>query len=104
MLKHTKNAVTLLGKLIHAARSDHSFSQAELAERLGVTRQTVIAIEKGDSKVMIGTVFEAAYILGIPIFSEDDKSLSKWQTLLSGFSGLLPKRSHRKKPKVSNDF
>lgn len=104
MLKYTKNALVTLGKLIHAARSDRAFSQAELAERLGVARQTVIAIEKGDSAVAIGTVFEAAFLLGIPLFSDNQQQLSKWQTILTGFSALLPKRTRQKKQKVSDDF
>src|SRR3990167_5556948 len=102
--QYTKNALKTLGKLIQVTRQERAFSQAELAERLNVTRQTVIAIEKGDRTVSIGTVFEAAYLLAIPLFSEDDQSLSKWQTILSGFSALLTKKTHHKKQKVSDDF
>ena len=75
----------------------------KLAEKIGVTRQTVIAIEKGDSKVMIGTVFEAAYVLDIPIFSETADQLLKWQAVLDGFSAVFPKRVHVKK-QVDDDF
>ena len=102
--KHTKTVLKTLSRLIQVARQERAFSQAELAERLNVTRQTVIAIEKGDRTVSIGTVFEAAHLLGIPLFSEEDQQLSKWQTVLTGFSALLPKRTHHKKPKVSDDF
>lgn len=102
--QYTKNALKTLGKLIQVARQERAFSQAELAERLNVTRQTVIAIEKGDQKVSIGTAFEAAHLLAIPLFSKDDQPLSQWQTVLSGFSALLPKRTYHKKQKVSDDF
>lgn len=102
--KLTEKTLKILGTLIKVARRDRAFSQLELAKRLKVTRQTLIAIEKGDPKVSVGTVFEAAYVLGIPLFSEDNDHLSKWQTILSGFSALLPDRTRRKKQKVGDDF
>ena|SRR3990167_2232446 len=105
MISHlTHKTLKTLGRLIQVARRDRSVSQANLAERLGVTRQTVLAIEKGDSKVAIGTVFEAAYILGIPLFATDKDSISKWQAVLINFSGILPKRARSKKQKISDDF
>ncbi len=33
---------------VHALRSARSLTQEELADRVGVTRQTIIAIEKGN--------------------------------------------------------
>ena len=100
----TRKAITTLGILIRTARRERTFSQAALAERVGVTRQTIIAIEKGDPNVSIGTLFEAAYILGIPLFSEDSQQLSKWQNVLTEFSALLPKKTRQKKQRVSDDF
>jgi len=102
--RFSHKALKVLGSLIRTARIDRTFSQAALAERLDVTRQTVIAIEKGDPKVSIGTVFECAYVLGIPLFSENDQQLSRWQTTLSEFSGLLPKKTRQKKQRMSDDF
>ena len=100
----TGKALKTLGKLIQVARRKQSVSQAALAERLGVTRQTIIALEKGDSKVAVGTVFEAAYIVGIPIFSDDKQQLSKWQSILTDFSGLLSQKTRQKKQIISDDF
>ena len=102
--KSTRQLLHLLGQLVHTTRQERAISQAELAVRLNVSRQTVIAIEKGSHKVAIGTVFEAAHLLGIPLFSEDNQKLSQWQTTLSEFSTLLPKRARQKKQRVSNDF
>lgn len=100
----TSQVLKTLGELIRVARTDRAHSQADLALRLRVTRQTVSAIERGDPTVAIGTVFEAAYLLGIPLFSHDKQQLSKWQAVLNEFSSLVPKRTHSKKPKVSDDF
>ena len=54
-----------VGAMIEAARLERGMSQTELSRRLGVSRSTVIALEKGTAKVSEGTVFEAATIVGI---------------------------------------
>nr|WP_309223059.1 helix-turn-helix transcriptional regulator [Micromonospora sp. CP22] len=40
-------------------------TQAELAERLGVTRQTVIAIEQGRYSPSLEMAFRIAHVLGV---------------------------------------
>jgi putative transcriptional regulator len=42
-------------------------TQAELAERVGVTRQTVIAIEQGRYSPSLEMAFEIAHVLGVPL-------------------------------------
>ena len=100
----TKTVLALLGKLIKTARQERGMSQKELATRLDTSRQTVIALEKGNVNVNIGTVFEAAHIVGIPLLSDDKEKLNQWQAVLSGFTSLLPKRIHSKKVEIDNDF
>ena len=95
--KYTHNTLQAMGSLIKAARYARGFSQVMLANRLGVTRQTMMAIEKGSPTVSIGTLFEAAYLLDAPLFSKDNNSLLKWQS-------ILPKRVGQKKQKISDDF
>ncbi len=102
--RFSQKSLIALGDLIKVARQEHFFSQAAFSKRLCVTRQTIMAIEKGDPKVAIGTVFEAAYLLGVPLFAQDNDQLSKWQSVLADFSAILPKRTRRKKYKVNNDF
>lgn len=102
--RFSQHALKALGDLIKTTRKQQGESQAALAERLTVTRQTVISIEKGDPKVAIGTVFECAHILGIPLFSDDSQQLSQWQATLAAFSGVLPQKIRTKKTKVSDDF
>lgn len=38
----------IVANTIHAKRNESGWTQEELAERIGVTRQTIIAIEKGN--------------------------------------------------------
>ena len=42
-------------------------TQAELAESVGVTRQTVIAIEQGRYSPSLEMAFQIAHVLGVPL-------------------------------------
>lgn len=53
---------------IRALRFAHGeMTQAELAERLGVTRQTVIAIERGRYSPSLEMAFRIARVFGVPL-------------------------------------
>ena len=42
-------------------------TQAELAERVGVTRQTIIAIEQGRYSPSLEVAFQIARVFGVPL-------------------------------------
>jgi putative transcriptional regulator len=42
-------------------------SQAELGQRVGVTRQTIAAIEAGKYSPSLETAFRIAYVFGVPL-------------------------------------
>jgi putative transcriptional regulator len=42
-------------------------TQAELADRVGVTRQTIIAIEQGRYSPSLEMAFEIARVFGVPL-------------------------------------
>ena len=42
-------------------------TQAELAERVGVTRQTIIAIEQGRYSPSLEMAFQIAHVFGVPL-------------------------------------
>ena len=42
-------------------------TQADLAERIGVTRQTVIAIEQGKYSPSLELAFQIAAVFGVPL-------------------------------------
>jgi putative transcriptional regulator len=48
-------------------RGEQGWSQAELAERLNVTRQTVIALEKGKYDPSLPLAFRISHVFGLPI-------------------------------------
>jgi putative transcriptional regulator len=52
---------------IRELRSDHGWSQADLAERLDVSRQTVNAIETGKYDPSLPLAFKIARLFGLSI-------------------------------------
>ena len=53
---------------LRALRFRHGeMTQAELAQRLGVTRQTVIAIEQGRYSPSLEMAFQIAGVFGVPL-------------------------------------
>ena len=68
------------------------------------SRSTVISLEKGDPKVSVGTVFEAATTVGIPLLASDQRELDRLATTVANLTRVLPERSQRKKVAVTDDF
>ena len=60
-----KSLVTNSIRALRFARGE--MTQAELAERIGVTRQTVIAIEQGRYSPSLETAFQIALVFGVPL-------------------------------------
>ena len=59
---------TRITNSIRALRFAHGeMTQAELAERIGVTRQTVIAIEQGRYSPSLEMAFQIARVFGKPL-------------------------------------
>jgi putative transcriptional regulator len=63
MVKPT--SVTNSIRALRASRGE--MTQAELAERIGVTRQTVIAIEQGRYSPSLELAFQIARVLGVQL-------------------------------------
>lgn len=63
MVKPTR--VTNSIRALRAAHGD--MTQAELARRVGVTRQTLIAIEQGKYSPTLELAFQIARVFGVPL-------------------------------------
>ncbi|GJD92462.1 hypothetical protein BHAOGJBA_6016 [Methylobacterium hispanicum] len=57
-------SLRLLSERVRLARLRRNLSQAELAERMGVRRLTVVNLEKGRPGVTISTLLKALTVLG----------------------------------------
>lgn len=59
------NSITRLGDQLRIARKRRRMTQTEFAERLGVSRETVRRMERGDPGIAIGVILSAAWIFGL---------------------------------------
>jgi putative transcriptional regulator len=60
-----RSRVTNTIRALRFARGE--MTQAELARQIGVTRQTVIAIEQGRYSPSLETAFQIAHAFGVPL-------------------------------------
>jgi transcriptional regulator with XRE-family HTH domain len=96
-----KDAAEKLGLLVAIGRRERSWSQVELAERVGTSHVTIGRIERGHPSVALGLYFQAAVLTGVPLF--DTQPGGKVDTNTDRLRlALLPKRVNRRK--VDNDF
>lgn len=100
---YTREAAQLLGAQILQARRERRWSAQELADRVGITRVTLGKIERGDPAVGLGLAFEAATLVGVPLFREDH-SLSADADRARDRLALLPQRIRARKEPVKDDF
>lgn len=75
----------------------------ELAERVGVSAPTIIKVERGDPGVAIGTVFEAATLVGVPLFDEHPDVRRSYAAQKRAELALLPAAA-RARREVDDDF
>jgi transcriptional regulator with XRE-family HTH domain len=97
-------AAQLLGAQIQVARRERRWSQKDLAGRAGITTPTLSKIEKGDLGVAIGSVFEVAALVGVPLFYEDPVRLALDRDRTAARSALLPQRVRAPRREFHDDF
>lgn len=102
-LRTTRETARLLGGSIAVARRERHMTLAELAERVGVTSTTIRRIERGDLGVAVGSVLEAAAIVGVPLYGGDPALRRLEQRRVEERLALLPQRV-RVPARVDNDF
>lgn len=99
-------AIALLGRLIRLHRVEARVTAGELASRVGISRALLHRIERGDPSASVGAVFEAASVVGVPLF-EDGAGGATTGALLSRTERelkLLPKSVRRPTGQVFDDF
>jgi transcriptional regulator with XRE-family HTH domain len=99
----TIEAARLLGGHVAAARRERRWTLEELAERVGVTTQTMRKVERGALTVSVGVAFEAAAIVGVPLFSEDATRRQLEASRIDDRLAVLPK-AVREPRRVRDEF
>lgn len=102
--RYALEGLSLFGKTIRLGRMQHRLTAQELAERIGVSRSTLQRIEKGDPKVEIGLMFEAAAIVGVKLFDADDKAITALSDRTDDRIALLPKHVYKAGKQVVDEF
>ncbi len=101
--RYTLSALALLGEQTKLARKRRGWSEAEFAKRAGVDRGTVRNVEAGNPRVAIGTCLEIASLVGVPLFSEDQATISRELSRTSEMLALMPKKIQPKRS-IDDDF
>ncbi len=102
--RYTTDGIALLGKMIRLGRKQRKITQVELCERLGIARDTLQRLEKGDPKVEIGIVFEAATLVGVKLFDSDEKAVRQLSDQTDDRIAVLPKHVYKTGKKVVDEF
>lgn len=102
--RYTIEAIALLSKMIRHGRMRNRMTQAQLAERLGIARSTLQRLEKGDPKVEIGIMFEAAALLGIKLFDSEASGVQRLSEQMDDRIAVLPKHVYKPEKQVFDDF
>lgn len=102
--RYALESLVLMGKMIRLGRIQKRLTAQELAERIGVSRSTLQRIEKGDPKVEIGLMFEAAAIVGARLFDTDQKGITALSERTDDRIALLPKHVYKAGKQVIDEF
>ena len=100
----TRDTLTVLAQQIAAARRERQWTAENLAQRAGISRVTLSKIEHGDPKVAIGTVFEVATLLGVPLFGATRAEIAGLVERGRERLALLPERVREPKVEIDDDF
>lgn len=101
---YAREAARLLGAQVRLARRERRWSAQELAERAGITPPTLRKVERGDMGVALGTAFEVAALVGVPLFYDDRSKLSIDLDRTRDRAALLPRGVPSRARRVKDDF
>ena len=99
----TTEALRLLGARVRLGRSERRWTVAELAERVGVSEVTMLKVEHGDPGVRLGIAFEAAALVGVPLFDVEPSRRAMEASRTEDRLAVLPRRV-RKPTQIDDDF
>lgn len=103
-LPATQDALKVLGAQIAVARRELGWTAAELAERVGVSAPVISRIENGRPTTQVGTVFDAAVLCGVPLFTPDSAELNRLAASERNLVALLPSRVRQSPVTLPDDF
>ncbi|GAB3756822.1 helix-turn-helix transcriptional regulator [Microlunatus parietis] len=97
------DALAVLGSQVRLARHDRNWTAADLGARIGVTARTVTAIERGSPGVAVGTVFNAASVVGLQLFGAGEAGLARLRRQGEERVALIPSREYAPRSAKDDD-
>ncbi len=96
LLPNQRRTLETMGENIKYARLRRDLSSVQVAERAGISRTTLIKVEKGDEGVALGYYFRVLVVLGL---DKDFLQVAKDDTLGRALQDakLLPRERATKK-------
>ncbi|MGI8936696.1 MAG: helix-turn-helix domain-containing protein [Iamia sp.] len=85
-------AARALGAQVTAARRRRRWTAARVAEQANISVPTLRKVERGDPTVRLGTAFEVAVLVGVPLFGVDAAGLGALADRLEDRVAVLPAR------------
>jgi len=97
------DAASLLGAEITQARLARRWTVRELAERAGISPATLQKVERGNPSVALGTAFDAATLVGVPLFYADGARLAD-EAARARRPTVLPRAVRHPRRELDNEF
>jgi len=102
--RYAQQALSLLGMLVRAGRTERKMTAQELADRAGISRDMLYRIEKGDPRCELGAALEVAAIAGVTLFEPELAGLQARGREAADRLALLPKSVRKQAGEVKDDF
>lgn len=102
--RYTRQALSLLGMLVRAGRTERKMTAQELADRAGISRDMLYRIEKGEPRCELGAALEVAAIVGVSLFEPELAGLEARSRETAERLTLLPKAVRKRATEVKDDF
>jgi transcriptional regulator with XRE-family HTH domain len=100
-----RDVLLVLGQRIKVARIERGWTMADVASRSLTSTPTIRNIEAGAPGTAIGTVFQVAYLLGVPLFGiEDPAEIARLRRQGEDTLALLPSRVRSREVELDDDF
>jgi len=97
------DALRVLGNQIRLARHARGWTIADLAARIDASRRTIVNIESGAPTVSIGTVFNAAFTVGVNLFGLEGPELARARRQGEDTLALLPSKVRKPASREEDD-
>lgn len=101
---YARVAAALLGQMIRKARIVRKMTAEDVAERVGLSRGLLRRIENGDLSCTLGSVFETAAVVGVPLFDSDEPKLTGNLAANTAVMALIPKAVKAPRATPDDDF